>query len=127
MKTHCDSYNNGLSCIVMWTSLTCLLFIFSLLTTITAKPTINEIGTKVISKDAINVMCPPIICTLYCPWGFEIDLITFCPICSCWIPRFCAIFCPESQICEPEFLPCLIPPCPIIGITCMNVTSSSIV
>ncbi|XP_018305440.1 uncharacterized protein [Mycetomoellerius zeteki] len=125
MKMRRDFCNNGLSYIVMW-MLTCLLLIFS--TTITVKSTINEIG-KVTSKDATNQTCPPIMCELYCVWGFEIDPVTNCPICSCCIPWFCAIFCPESETCEPNFdcIPQLPPsiPCPIIR--CVNITSSSTV
>ncbi|XP_018375311.1 PREDICTED: uncharacterized protein LOC108769063 [Trachymyrmex cornetzi] len=124
MKGYRNSCNSGLSYKVMWISLTCLLFIFTLLTTITAKSTVNEIGTKVTSKNATNGICQPLICNLNCTWGYETDPVTCCPICSCWIPEFCAVLCPKGQTCEPQYLQCVTTPCPIC-IICVDDTSSS--
>ncbi|XP_018375313.1 PREDICTED: uncharacterized protein LOC108769064 [Trachymyrmex cornetzi] len=120
MKGYRNSCNSGLSCKVMWMSLTCLLFIFLLLTTITAKPNINEIRTIVTSTEP-EIACLPFPCDLNCTWGYEIDPVTC--ICSCWIPEFCAVLCSKGQTCEP-FLQCVTTPCPIC-IICVDDTCSS--
>ncbi|XP_018337779.1 PREDICTED: uncharacterized protein LOC108745878 [Trachymyrmex septentrionalis] len=118
MKMRRDFYNSGFTCAVVWLSLACLLFILSLATMITAKPTINEID---MISNATNETYPPIMCPIMtCRWGFshEIDEVTGCQ--TCWDP--CSnVECPENKTCVLQMRACFTTPCPPLT-TCENIT-----
>ncbi|KAK4885140.1 hypothetical protein RN001_001411 [Aquatica leii] len=54
--------------------------------------------------------CPDILCTLYCPYGFELDCNN-CPVCSCKNP--CNnVICPKYHYCVVNQIYCKKAPCP---------------